>query len=337
MARTQGALEYMLIIAAVLAVSAIVVVYSSGIFSVQNSSVNTNACREAAAKCSLLKKVAPNDPCSSCVTACKNQMTEAELFTGAIQCCINGDTAKIYTDSSGCTSLAPINLVINTPAAGGWTGTSSSFYLGAHTDISATCYSGLTSNPTTQMSYTGGLSHSQPLTGLTEGSATRYVRCTAGTQTEEKSVTWNVDTTPPSVSITDPTGGAVTGTRTVSVSASDSGSGVNNVVLYINGVQPSLPGMIDSSSPYSFSWATTDYNGTTLYSPYATTHTLKAKAYDNVGNYQFSSVVTVTVSNSCSGTLGKCSESCRFCTGYTEQCCHDNSWRFYCYAGSCPV
>jgi hypothetical protein len=94
------------------------------------------------------------------------------------------------------------------------------------------------------------------------------------------------DTTPPTTSITAPTAGAtVSGTTTVSASASDN-VGVSKVEFYLDGALQST----DTTSPYSWSWNTTAAaNGS---------HSLQSKAYDAAGNVGTSSTISVTVSNS---------------------------------------
>jgi hypothetical protein len=100
-----------------------------------------------------------------------------------------------------------------------------------------------------------------------------------------------LDLTPPTVSITAPSGGAtVTGTVTVTASASD------NVAVV--GVQfkrgGANLGAEDTTSPYSVSWNTAGVaNGS---------HTLTAVARDAAGNSTTSAGVAVTVSNTTSGT-----------------------------------
>jgi hypothetical protein len=93
------------------------------------------------------------------------------------------------------------------------------------------------------------------------------------------------DTTAPTTSITSPGSGAtVSGTTTVSATASDN-VGVSRVELYVDG---SLAGT-DPSSPYSFSWNTTTVaNGG---------HSLQTRAFDAAGNSGSSTTVSVTVSN----------------------------------------
>lgn len=95
------------------------------------------------------------------------------------------------------------------------------------------------------------------------------------------------DTTPPTASITSPTGGTVKGTVTVNASASDDSGTVSQVAFFVDDIQV---GAADTTSPYSFSWNTaTASNGT---------HTLTVKATDPSGNVGTSASVVVTVDNS---------------------------------------
>ncbi len=98
------------------------------------------------------------------------------------------------------------------------------------------------------------------------------------------------DTTAPTTSITAPAAGAtVSGTTTVTASASDN-VGVTQVELYLDGVLQST----DTTSPYSWSWTTvTAADGT---------HSLTSKAYDAAGNAGTSSAVSVTVDNAAPAT-----------------------------------
>jgi hypothetical protein len=96
------------------------------------------------------------------------------------------------------------------------------------------------------------------------------------------------DTTSPTVSITPPTGG--TGTITVAVNASDTGSGVAAVQLQVDGVPFGIP---LTASPYNFSLNTAKFaNGV---------HSLTASAWDYANNRGDASPVSVTFSNSSAG------------------------------------
>jgi hypothetical protein len=103
--------------------------------------------------------------------------------------------------------------------------------------------------------------------------------------TASVSVTVSNDTTPPTVSMTSPANGAsVSGTITVSATASDN-VGVAGVQFQLDGVNL---GVQDTASPYSTSWnSTTVANGS---------HTLSAIARDAAGN-KTTATVTITVSN----------------------------------------
>ncbi|HKY31067.1 MAG TPA: Ig-like domain-containing protein [Candidatus Polarisedimenticolia bacterium] len=128
-------------------------------------------------------------------------------------------------------------------------------------------------------------------TGASDGAhtLTAVARDAAGNTRTSSSVSVtvnNADTTLPTVSLTAPAGGAtVAGTVTVSASASDN-VGVAGVQFRLDGANL---GAEDTSSPWSFSWNTTQAsNGS---------HSLTAVARDAAGNTRTSSAVTVTVSN----------------------------------------
>ena len=119
---------------------------------------------------------------------------------------------------------------------------------------------------------------------------TAVARDAAGNNTTSAAVTVTVnnavpDTTPPTVSLSAPAAGTVSGTVTVSASAADN-AGVAGVQFKLDGVNL---GAEDTASPYSISWnSTTATNGT---------HTLTAVARDAAGNNTTSTAVTVTVNN----------------------------------------
>jgi hypothetical protein len=101
----------------------------------------------------------------------------------------------------------------------------------------------------------------------------------------EANATVTSDTTPPSVAITAPAAGPVTGTITVSADASDN-VGVAGVQFKVDGQNI---GAEDTTSPYSVSWTSSSVaNGP---------HDLTAVARDASSNSATSQPVTVTVSN----------------------------------------
>jgi peptidoglycan/xylan/chitin deacetylase (PgdA/CDA1 family) len=106
----------------------------------------------------------------------------------------------------------------------------------------------------------------------------------AGNVGATKSQLIQVDTIAPTAAITSPSTGAnVTGTVQVQAAAGDSGSGIAQVMFYLDGIAVST----SSSSPYKFPWNTKKTS--------KGLHTLTAVAVDKAGNKTTSSAVTVTV------------------------------------------
>jgi hypothetical protein len=138
-------------------------------------------------------------------------------------------------------------------------------------------------------------SYNWDTTGINDGPAKLMVRAfdTSGNLSDSQTVTVTVnnsnagggDTTAPTVTITSPGGGTVSGNVTVTASATDD-TGVTSVKFYRNGKLVRT----DSSAPYTWNWDTTGTaNGTVQ---------LIARAYDAAGNEGISQTVSVTVSNS---------------------------------------
>jgi len=117
---------------------------------------------------------------------------------------------------------------------------------------------------------------------------TAVARDAAGNATTATVVTVTVfnDTTPPAVSLSAPASGAtVSGTTTVSATASDD-VGVAGVQFKLDGANL---GAEDVSAPYSVSWNTKTASNAS--------HTLTAVARDAAGNATTATVITVTVFN----------------------------------------
>lgn len=92
------------------------------------------------------------------------------------------------------------------------------------------------------------------------------------------------DITPPTVSMTSPTGGTVSSTINLSANATDAGT-ITGVQFYVDGIPAGNP---DTTSPYSVSYdASTLSNGS---------HEFTAVATDSAGNSATSAAVTATVS-----------------------------------------
>jgi uncharacterized repeat protein (TIGR02543 family) len=142
---------------------------------------------------------------------------------------------------------------------------------------------------TNTFSTTGGTSHSQLITGLTDGNTYNfYVRCSdsyGNKNTDDYTISFNVlvDTTPPAVWITSPPNGSTVTRRasiTISATAVDN-IAVTKVEFYVNGRLQ----RIDTTNPYICNW--------TVPLKRSQTYQLQAKAYDAKGNIGSSAIVTV--------------------------------------------
>ena len=92
------------------------------------------------------------------------------------------------------------------------------------------------------------------------------------------------DTTPPQVSITNPTNSStVSGTINIQANATDN-KGISKVEFYVDGALKST----DTSSPYAYSWDTAAVSNAA--------HTLKAIAYDTSSNKN-EAQINITVNN----------------------------------------
>lgn len=176
--------------------------------------------------------------------------------------------------------------------------------LTAITDESASCsyslISGATFTSMTAFSSTGSTAHSNPLTGLVNGTSyTYYVSCKdgAGNVSPEATVSFSItplpDTTSPVTSITVPIADAtVSQTIIITATASDPASPQGQTTSGIAGVQFKINGsnlnIENTVAPYTVSWNTTTIsNGT---------HRIDAVARDVAGNVA-TSTINVTVSN----------------------------------------
>src|SRR3990172_3306113 len=100
MSKGQGSLEYLIIIAAVLALVSLVVLFLTGAFSQSATGAKFAECRNTALKCYNLHLATPTDPCTFCDTQCKDK-AGVELFPGAAAYCKAGDYEQIYEGNTG--------------------------------------------------------------------------------------------------------------------------------------------------------------------------------------------------------------------------------------------
>ena len=105
MARAQGSLEYLIIIAAAISITAVVTLLVINYFSTTTEQYFYATCREAASTCRTTLFANPNDPCNACDTACK-YTNGSEIFPSAVECCKFGEASEIYSGSLGTACVA---------------------------------------------------------------------------------------------------------------------------------------------------------------------------------------------------------------------------------------
>jgi Tol biopolymer transport system component len=98
----------------------------------------------------------------------------------------------------------------------------------------------------------------------------------------------NSDTTPPTISITNPQGGSTVSDTVQILCNSSDNIGVEKVELWVDG---NMTEIYDSESPYSLSWNTTIFEN-------GTSHIVIVRSYDTSGNTTDSSPISLIVDNS---------------------------------------
>jgi hypothetical protein len=111
-----------------------------------------------------------------------------------------------------------------------------------------------------------------------------YGRVNAAAAVAAAAAATAVDSQPPSVSITSPTGGTVSGIVPINVTATDN-VGVTRVDLLVSGTLLAS----DPTAPYAFSWDSSKIAGSSA--------SLVARAYDAAGNATNSTAVVVAVAS----------------------------------------
>lgn len=134
----QSSLEYLIIVVAVLAVSAFIVMFVGGSFGVQKEPAAISICKEAAAQCKSLRTIDPTIDCPACVAQCSDKSTGKDVvdrqtanapggpYGTAAMCCRLGLPDEIYSGrTTQCTaapktdaSLTSISLTTPNPTPG---------------------------------------------------------------------------------------------------------------------------------------------------------------------------------------------------------------------------
>ena len=80
--KAQISIEYLILIAAVLAITAIVVAMVTTVFKGQQSDIQYQMCRQAAASCALSLKTSSDAACSSCADQCMDVRDGTDIISG---------------------------------------------------------------------------------------------------------------------------------------------------------------------------------------------------------------------------------------------------------------
>ncbi|NYZ79700.1 class III signal peptide-containing protein [Candidatus Micrarchaeota archaeon] len=109
--RGQGSLEYLIIIAAVLAIAAIVVLFLTGAFTSTSATGGISVCKDSASKCATEKATSIGATCAYCTTGClKNGVDVVNTLTNASgtkfnigeSYCKIGQADRISAGATGC-------------------------------------------------------------------------------------------------------------------------------------------------------------------------------------------------------------------------------------------
>src|SRR2546430_7487568 len=191
----------------------------------------------------------------------------------------NGVSFTVTVPAPSITSLSPTSGIIGTSV------TIAGANFGATQGTSTVKFNGTVATPTSW----GATSIVAPVpAGATTGN---IVVTVGGVASNGASFTVQPDTTPPVVTVTAPANGAtVSGTITLTATATDPDSAVSFVQFQVDGANV---GAQLTTAPYSLSLNTTTLSNAT--------HSLTAVAQDPSGNVGTSGAVTITVSNATAG------------------------------------
>ncbi len=92
---SQGALEYMIIIAAVLSIAAMVTVFLTGALEGRREEALVSECRSAAAQCKQDQLISPETECPQCEVC--GELAEIDGYEDAEEHCRAGEPERIGT------------------------------------------------------------------------------------------------------------------------------------------------------------------------------------------------------------------------------------------------
>ena len=245
-------------------------------------------------------------PANRIGTASGTSFTDSNLAPGTYYYKVaaedaGGNVGPTSNEASGLVDASPPNAPSALTATGGigrvdlsWQSSSDDVGI-ARYDVHRGTSSGFTPTTANRIAQPTGTSYAD--TGLTAG--TYYYKVLAedvagniGPSSNEAQATVTSNAAPPTISISSPSPGAVSGVQAVTASAT-AGQGVAGVQFKLDGANL---GVEDTSSPFTVSWDTrAELNGS---------HTLTAVVRDTAGTTATAAAVAVTVSNAGVSTAG---------------------------------
>jgi hypothetical protein len=208
------------------------------------------------------------------------------------------DTSGLVTTSSAwvpvslANDLTPPTVSLTKPTAGQMTNSDLSLAVTASDDIGLSLLEvyvdgQLANSQAYNLVWNANWNSTWSLSGASQGAHTVFARAVdgAGRSTQTASVTFNVDTLPPTTAvITSPVNGATVNWQSVTVTADAvDAQGIEAVALYIDGIAMDGTG----TAPYTLHWSS-------AYSAPGA-HTLTIRAHDRAGNSTVSAPVTVYI------------------------------------------
>jgi hypothetical protein len=103
--KAQGSLEYLIIIASVLAIAAIVVLFLTNALNIQAQASGIGNCKEAASRCKTELVTSTDPKCPYCYDYCVTK-AGTEIFPGAYNLCLTGHAEQIFEGATD--TAAPV-------------------------------------------------------------------------------------------------------------------------------------------------------------------------------------------------------------------------------------
>jgi len=102
MNKGQLSAEFLILLAAVLLISVIIVKLVTTPAAENKENYLLSTCQTAAQQCKFIHRADSNYSCNFCEEQCVYSDSGEEIFQGAVNCCKQGNFSQIYKGSNGC-------------------------------------------------------------------------------------------------------------------------------------------------------------------------------------------------------------------------------------------